>query len=62
MLSVVQNIYGMGETTILLPSVLGRGGVERVLMPKLDDIEVEALRKSAETISKSVEIILKSII
>jgi len=58
--SVVQGMYGMEETTISLPSVIGKNGVERVLMPELEVTEVEALRKSAETINESVKIILKS--
>lgn len=45
--SLIEDYYGINDVFFSLPSVLDRGGVERVLRLKLDDTEIEGLRKSA---------------
>jgi L-lactate dehydrogenase len=41
--------------TLSLPSVVGRGGVSKVLEPQMSDEEREGLRKSADTLNKALE-------
>ena len=57
--SVIPDLYGMGQATLSLPSIIGRSGVERILMPELESEELKALHESAKTINKSVESIMK---
>ncbi len=45
--SLIENYYDIDDVFFSLPSVIDRGGVERVLRLKLDDDEVTGLRKSA---------------
>lgn len=49
----VDGAYGIRDVCLSLPSVVGRGGVERVLALALDDAERDALRRSAEAIRTS---------
>jgi L-lactate dehydrogenase len=44
--------YGV---TLTLPSVVGRGGVERILEPSMSDEEQQALRRSADALRSAVE-------
>jgi L-lactate dehydrogenase len=46
-----QNAYG---TTLSLPSVVGRSGVERTLEPELSSDERAALERSAATLRGAV--------
>jgi L-lactate dehydrogenase len=48
--------YGV---TLSLPSVVGRGGVERVLEPSLSDEEQQALQRSADTLRSAVQRVLQ---
>jgi L-lactate dehydrogenase len=43
--------------TLSLPSVVGRGGVTEVLEPQMSDEEREGLRKSANALSKALELV-----
>lgn len=52
-LPVASHVEAYG-TTLSLPSVLGARGVERVLLPKLEPDEQEALQRSAGTIANAV--------
>lgn len=45
--------YGTAQVFLSLPCVLGRGGVERVVEPHLEDAEVQALRRSADAIARA---------
>jgi L-lactate dehydrogenase len=45
--SVIDGPYGLRDVSLSLPSVVGRGGVERVLELPLDAGELEGLRRSA---------------
>jgi L-lactate dehydrogenase len=40
-------------TTLSLPSVLGRDGVSRIIMPEMSGAERELLDKSAKTIREA---------
>lgn len=51
--STVDGAYGIHDVCLSLPSVVGRDGVERVLVPDLDDVERDALVRSADTIRAS---------
>jgi L-lactate dehydrogenase len=44
--------YGV---TLTLPSVVGRGGVERILEPSMSDEEQQALQRSADALRCAVE-------
>jgi L-lactate dehydrogenase len=48
--SLIGDYYGIGDVCLSLPTVLGRGGVERVLRLPLSDEEVTGLRRSAEVL------------
>lgn len=45
--SLIEDYYGLKDVFFSLPSVVDRGGVERVLRLKLDEDEVKGLQKSA---------------
>jgi malate dehydrogenase len=47
--------YGVSGVAMSLPAVIGSGGVERVLEPRLTEDQEKQLRKSAEEILKIVE-------
>jgi malate dehydrogenase len=46
--------YGVSDVAMSLPAVIGSGGVERVLEPRLTEDQQERLRKSAEEIRKAL--------
>jgi L-lactate dehydrogenase len=48
--SLIGDYYGIGDVCLSLPTVLGRGGVERVLRLPLSEEEVTGLRRSAEVL------------
>jgi L-lactate dehydrogenase len=45
--------FGISDICLSLPSIVDHGGVEGVLMPKLSDEEVEALRRSADVLKET---------
>ena len=49
----VDGAYAIRDVCLSLPSVVGRGGVERILALELDDAERDGLRRSAEAIRAS---------
>ena len=53
--SLVQGAYGIEDVALSLPSVVGSGGVERVIRLDLTPEETERLRGSAETIRRTIE-------
>ena len=54
-LSVMLNdFYGLSDVCLSVPVVLGEKGIERILKPKLSEKEIEALRNSANVMSKSL--------
>jgi L-lactate dehydrogenase len=52
--SRIEGYYGIGGVALSLPTVVNRGGIARVLRLKLDDREVEGLRRSAEVLRTTI--------
>ena len=48
--SLIADYYGIGDVCLSLPTVVGRGGVERVLRLALSEEEAAGLRRSAEVL------------
>ena len=46
--SLIDNYYGLNDVFLSLPTVVDRGGVERVLRLQLDDQEAAGLRRSGQ--------------
>jgi L-lactate dehydrogenase len=46
--------FGVGEVCLSLPTVIGRGGVERVLRLELSPSEADALRRSADILRATI--------
>ena len=46
--------FGLSDIYLSLPCILGAGGVERVLMPELDNNEIALLRTSGQTIQMAL--------
>ena len=44
--------YGIANVAMSLPAVIGRGGIEKVLSPRLTGSQEEFLRKSSEEIRR----------
>lgn len=53
--SLITDYYGFSDLCFSLPTVIGRGGVERVLKIHLDEEEAAGLRHSAEVLRNTVE-------
>ena len=53
--SMIYNYYGINDVCFSLPTVIDRGGVERVIKLKLDDDELEGLRNSAIVLKKTIQ-------
>ncbi|MBT2249525.1 L-lactate dehydrogenase [Arthrobacter sp. BHU FT2] len=53
--TVLSGQYGISGVALSLPSVVGRGGVHRVLETPMDDGELAALRHSAATLRGTME-------
>ena len=52
--SLIENYYGLNDVCFSLPTVVNRGGIEKVLRIKLDSSEVEKLRHSAEVLKNTI--------
>jgi L-lactate dehydrogenase len=52
--NLVPGYYGIEDVYLSLPSVVGRGGVERILPITLDEAEQAALRRSAEVMQENI--------
>lgn len=46
--------FGLSDVYLSLPCILGAGGVERVLLPELDDNEIAQLRTSGQKIQMAL--------
>lgn len=53
--SVIDGPYGLRDVALSLPTVIGRGGVERVLELPLDADELEGLRRSAAVLRAALD-------
>jgi len=52
---VLQGEYGLSGVALSLPAVVGRGGVRRVLTPRLTEEELAALRRSGAELTELAE-------
>jgi len=52
--SLIEGFHGLKDVCFSLPTVIDRGGVEKVLRLELDDAELEKLRHSAEILRKTI--------
>ena len=50
--SLISNYYDVNDVFLSLPTVVDRGGVERILRLKLDDKEVAGLKNSARVLQE----------
>jgi L-lactate dehydrogenase len=48
--SLIDDYYDVNDVFLSLPTVIDRGGVERILRLKLNDVEIEGLQKSARVL------------
>ena len=53
--SLIQDYYDMGDVCFSLPSVIDRGGIERVLHLKLNQEEKIGLQKSADILKNTIQ-------
>lgn len=53
--SMLEGEYGIDDVALSMPSVVGRGGVEKRLTPKLDEWETQKLVESADYIRATFE-------
>ncbi|MGE5598514.1 MAG: L-lactate dehydrogenase, partial [Bacteroidota bacterium] len=53
--SVLEGEYGLRDVALSVPTIIGRGGVERVVTIPLVPAEEEGLRRSAEVIRAVIE-------
>jgi L-lactate dehydrogenase len=53
--SLVHDYYGIDDVCLSLPTVLGRGGIERVLRLDLSPHEARGVRKSADVLRQTIE-------
>ncbi|HEX5218639.1 MAG TPA: lactate dehydrogenase [Verrucomicrobiae bacterium] len=51
----VDGFLGVTDVCLSLPAVIGRGGVERILHPRLNEAETEAFRASAAAVRRQIE-------
>ena len=51
----VDGFLDVKDVCLSLPAVVGRGGVERILHPRLNDAEAQAFRASAATVRRQIE-------
>jgi L-lactate dehydrogenase len=50
----VNGFLGVNDVCLSLPAVVGRGGIERVLQPRLNETEAAAFRSSADAVKKQI--------
>src|SRR6478735_125365 len=51
----VDGFLGVKDVCLSLPAVIGRGGVERILHPRLNEAEANAFRASAAAVRQQIE-------
>jgi L-lactate dehydrogenase len=52
--SLINDYYGIAEVCFSLPTVIDRGGVEKVLRLQLSPQEIEMLRYSADVLKTTI--------
>jgi L-lactate dehydrogenase len=53
--SMIHDYYGIDGVCFSLPTVMDRGGVEKIIKLKLDNDELDGLRKSAAVLKETIE-------
>jgi len=53
--SLMHDFYGLNDVCFSLPTVIDRGGVERVLRLELNPVEIEGLTRSAAVLKSTIE-------
>jgi L-lactate dehydrogenase len=53
--SLIDGPFGLSDVCLSLPTVVGRGGAERILPLALDDAELEGLRRSAAVVRAAID-------
>lgn len=53
--SLIEDYYGISDVCLSLPSVIDRGGVERVLRLELSEKEIAGLQKSAAVLKDTIQ-------
>jgi L-lactate dehydrogenase len=51
----VDGFLGVRDVCLSLPAVVGRGGVERILHPRLIEAEIQAFQVSAQAVRRQIE-------
>jgi L-lactate dehydrogenase len=51
----VDGFLGVKDVCLSLPAVVGRGGIERILHPRLNEVEAQAFRASAAIVQQQIE-------
>ena len=52
---LVNGFLGVNDVCLSLPAVVGRGGIERILQPRLNETETAAFHSSAAAVKKQIE-------
>jgi L-lactate dehydrogenase len=52
--SLIHDYQGLNDVCFSLPTVVDRGGIEKVLRLKLDETEIAKLRRSAEILKQTI--------
>ncbi|MEI9851106.1 MAG: hypothetical protein WDN24_10005 [Sphingomonas sp.] len=52
--SLLTGQFGFSDLCLSLPCIVGAGGIERVLVPRLSEIETAALRRSALALQEAI--------
>ncbi len=53
--SLIEDLYGIGDVCLSLPTIVDRGGVEKVLHLDLSPEEIEGLRQSAGVLRQNIQ-------
>ena len=52
---VLDNHYGVSDVCLSVPVIVGRGGVERMLQPKLNKDEIDKFQASGEHVRAVID-------
>ena len=55
--SLIHDFYGIGDVCLSLPTIVDRGGVEKVLHLELNPKELEGLRNSAAVLKQNIQVL-----
>lgn len=52
---VIAHLLGLRDVCLSLPVVVGKGGIERIFQPALDDREVHAFREAVAAVRRVID-------